>query len=955
MGEAGAAGRTLPPGRGPGADQRAWRGPGAARSRRRRACPRPAAGGRDRGARRLPPQLVRQPRARGAHQGDRRAPRARPGHLHQRGGAAGDPGVRADLDDRHQCLRDADRAQLSRDAQEWSRRHRGEGAAPHHAVERRPHDRRGGGAEAHPRHRVWPGCRRRGRPGAGTTARSGQAHYLRHGRDDRQGRARRGRRRQPGRGVPGRRRYRARLAAPHRRRLPAASARDRPGRGGRGRGLAGVDRCRRRAPGRPSERGRLPGAALLRPWRHRAHHHRRERDPRLPEPDPPRRRRGEALRRRRAPLRTDLATPGSGGRAGRARSGVPPYGDRGDRAARRRGLHRPRRAHPALGRLPLPGSVVRADCPGDRGLRRPEHRCRSGGGFRAGARADVRAQGRARRARRDREPPRRRPGPPRPAEGAGTTQDRPARRRRSSDAARVLRSRPRLAGDAHPRPPGPRHTARRPVHHRGVRRHLRGAPWRPGRAGRLRQHHDRAGPGDLSGEEIVDGDGAPRSDRLRAVQEHAPVDRRRDGPDHPAHRVLRRAQGQMDYSTAFCDGAGRTVTQGLTLPAHLSSFPDALAATIGRFADRMHPGDVYCLNDPFEGGMHIPDVFVLKPIFHEGERLAFAATICHQTDMGGRVAGSNASDSTEIYQEGLRLPPVKLYDRGEPNETLFRLIEKNVRLPVRVFGDLRAQLAACHIAEAAFLRLVARQGAKRVKVYMEEILDYTERLTRAALRQLPDGEWSFEDWIDDDGVDYGKPIRLFVTLRKTGHRLVADWTGTSPQVKGAINNTLSFTKAATFTCLKSVLSHDVLCNAGFYRPIEVIAPPGTIANGVLPAASAARGLTGFRMLDTCFGALARMLPERTIASSEGGNTGVSIGGYYPDRRPFIFVEFICSAWGGRAWADGLDGNANMFANMSLPPVEITEAEQPLEILCTEFLQDVGGPGKHRGGASIRRD
>ena len=135
----------------------------------------------------------------------------------------------------------------------------------------------------------------------------------------------------------------------------------------------------------------------------------------------------------------------------------------------------------------------------------------------------------------------------------------------------------------------------------------------------------------------------------------------------------------------------------------------------------------------------------------------------------------------------------------------------------------------------------------------------------------------------------------------------------------------------------------------------MIAPPGTIANGVLPAASAARGLTGFRMLDTCFGALAQMLPDRSIAASEGGNTGVSIGGYYPDRRPFIFVEFICSAWGGRAWADGLDGNANMLANMSLPPVEITEAEQPLQILCTEFIQDVGGPGKYRGGMSIRRD
>ena len=144
------------------------------------------------------------------------------------------------------------------------------------------------------------------------------------------------------------------------------------------------------------------------------------------------------------------------------------------------------------------------------------------------------------------------------------------------------------------------------------------------------------------------------------------------------------------------------------------------------------------------------------------------------------------------------------------------------------------------------------------------------------------------------------------------------------------------------------------CNAGFYRAIEVIAPPGTIANGVLPAASAARGLTGFRMIDTCFGALAQMLPERSIAASEGGNTGVSIGGYDPDRRPFIFVEFICSAWGGRAWADGLDGNANLMANMSLPPVEITEAEQPLQILCTEFIQDVGGPGKYRGGVDPPR-
>jgi N-methylhydantoinase B len=411
----------------------------------------------------------------------------------------------------------------------------------------------------------------------------------------------------------------------------------------------------------------------------------------------------------------------------------------------------------------------------------------------------------------------------------------------------------------------------------------------------------------------------------------------------------------MDYSTAFCDAEGRTVAQGLTLPAHLGSFPEALAATLRRYGDRMQPGDVFCLNDPYEGGMHLPDIFVLKPIFSRGERLAFAATICHHTDVGGRVAGSNASDSTEIYQEGLRIPVLKMYDAGQPNETLFAFIEKNVRVPVRVLGDLRAQLAACHIAEEAFLRLVERHGPETVKAYMQELIDYTERLARAAIRQLPEGVYSFEDWIDDDGIDFDKPIPLKVTLQKQGDTLVADWTGTSPQVKGAINNTLSFTKAATYTCVKSVLPLDIPNNEGFFRAIKVIAPPGTIANVVPPGACAARGLTGFRMTDCCFGALAMMLPDRVFAASEGGNTGITIGGYYADRTPFIYVDFLCSAWGGRPWADGLDGNANMMGNLSAQPLEVLEVEQPIEILSCEFIQDVGGPGKFRGGMSVRRD
>src|SRR5687767_13860183 len=287
----------------------------------------------------------------------------------------------------------------------------------------------------------------------------------------------------------------------------------------------------------------------------------------------------------------------------------------------------------------------------------------------------------------------------------------------------------------------------------------------------------------------------------------------------------------MDYSTGFADADGKLVAQGLTLPGHLGSVPTAMASIMQHYRDDIRPGDVFIMNDPFDGGMHLPDIFVFKPLYHEGERVAFACTVCHHTDVGGRVAGSNASDSTEIYAEGLRIAPMKLYDAGKLNKTIMTFIEKNVRLPVQVFGDLRAQLAACHIAEKQFAEIVARYGPEQTRFYLKEIIDYAERLTRAALSELPDGEWSFEDWIDDDGIDFGKPIRLFVTIRKQGDSLVADWTGTSPQVKGAINNTASFTKAATFTCLKSVLAHEILCNAGFYRAIEVIAPPGTIANG----------------------------------------------------------------------------------------------------------------------------
>jgi N-methylhydantoinase B len=415
----------------------------------------------------------------------------------------------------------------------------------------------------------------------------------------------------------------------------------------------------------------------------------------------------------------------------------------------------------------------------------------------------------------------------------------------------------------------------------------------------------------------------------------------------------------MDYSTAMFDGEGVLVAQGLTLPGHLGSMPTAIAAVKAAFADSVYPGDVYIMNDPFQGGMHLPDVFVFKPIFRANRQdhdlIAWAGTVCHHTDVGGRVPGSNASDSTEIYQEGLRIPPLKLYERGARNETLFALIEKNVRVPVKVFGDLRAQLAACHIAEQALIDLASHYGIEKLAHYMTELVDYAERMTRAAIRELPDGIYDFLDHIDDDGIDVGKPIPLKVTITKTGDAIDVDWTGTSPQVRGAINNTLSYTKSASYCGIRSILPQNIPTNEGVFRAIQVTAPAGTIANGVLPAACAARGLTGFRMVDCMFGALAKMLPDQVFAASDGGNTGVSIGGYYADRSPFIYVDFTCCAWGARPYADGLDGNSHIYANMASQPIEVTETEQPLQITAYEFIQDAMGPGKFRGGAPFRRE
>ncbi len=429
--------------------------------------------------------------------------------------------------------------------------------------------------------------------------------------------------------------------------------------------------------------------------------------------------------------------------------------------------------------------------------------------------------------------------------------------------------------------------------------------------------------------------------------------------DEMALTVVRTAysttlKNAMDFSTGLCGAEGALVAQGLCIPMHLGSLPDGLAAVLNRYRGQIADGDLFLLNDPYEGGAHLPDIYLYKPLFVEGDLLGFVAVIAHHTDIGGRVAGGNACDSTEIYQEGLRIPPLKLYEAGRPVQALFDLIERNVRMPHRVLGDLRAQLAACHIGEREVRKLATRHGTGRLRSGFTQLLDYAERLTHAEIAAFPDGVYRFTDRIDDDGIDPG-PIPICVTITVGGEKLTVDFEGTSPQVRGAINCSLSSAKSVVYAGLRCLMRPDVPTNSGFFRAISVRAPLGSLLNPVLPAPVAARGLTGIRTASTVLGALAQIAPDRVPACEGGGDSGIGISGYRADRTPFNFLEFLLGCWGGRPDRDGIDGCSSIVANTANNPVEVVELEHPVQILRYGFLPDTGGPGKYRGGLAMVRE
>jgi N-methylhydantoinase B len=410
----------------------------------------------------------------------------------------------------------------------------------------------------------------------------------------------------------------------------------------------------------------------------------------------------------------------------------------------------------------------------------------------------------------------------------------------------------------------------------------------------------------------------------------------------------------MDMSTALCDVHGRLIAQGLTLPLHLGSIPDAIREVQKKFDGSIDPGDAFLLNDPYQGGTHLPDFYLFKPIF-VGERLVgWSVSIGHQTDVGGRTAGGNGSDATEVYQEGIRIPPIKLFEGGKPANAIFELLAKNVRVPHLVLGDVRAQVAACLAGERGYLALIDRYGIDELAAASTALLDQSERLARNAISAMPDGVFSFTDYIDEDGLD-PDPIPIVVTITVEGDHMLVDFDGTARQVRGAINSPFPFTKSAVYACVRHLIGGDPPNNARYFRPIEVRAPAGTLVNPVLPASVAARGLTGFRMANAVFGALARIAPDRVFACEAGGDTGISYGGYDKDRKPFVFIEFLYGGWGGRPDRDGVDGCSSSVVNFSNNPIEIVESEQPLVIRQYGYVPDTGGAGTFRGALAMVRD
>jgi N-methylhydantoinase B/oxoprolinase/acetone carboxylase alpha subunit len=411
---------------------------------------------------------------------------------------------------------------------------------------------------------------------------------------------------------------------------------------------------------------------------------------------------------------------------------------------------------------------------------------------------------------------------------------------------------------------------------------------------------------------------------------------------------------RRDYSCAVYDANGETVAMGDHMPVHLGAMP--LSVSAARETLSLGPGDVALLNDPFRGGTHLPDITAVAPVFINGasQPSFFLANRAHHADVGGMSPGSMPL-AREIYQEGIRIPPILIRRAGALDRDLLRLLLANVRTPEEREGDLMAQLASIARGETRLRELVAKYGAAHVATNMQGLQDYSERMMRSAIRALPRGTYRFEDFLDNDGISRAPvPVRVKITV--AGDRATVDFTGSAPQAEGPVNANYAVTLAAVMYVFRCLIRDDVPFTSGILRPLRVIAPEGTVVNARLPAAMAAGNVeTSQRITDVVLGALSKAAPDRIPAASSGTMNNLSFGGYDTQSGAmFAYYETIAGGMGASSKAPGISAVHTHMTNSWNTPIEAFEHQYPLRIEAYRVRKGSGGKGQHAGGDGIVR-
>jgi len=415
---------------------------------------------------------------------------------------------------------------------------------------------------------------------------------------------------------------------------------------------------------------------------------------------------------------------------------------------------------------------------------------------------------------------------------------------------------------------------------------------------------------------------------------------------------------RRDFSCALFDADGRLIAQAAHIPVHLGSMPDSVAAALVAF-DTFAPGDVIALNDPFLGGTHLPDITLIAPIFvdpdGEPRLVGFAANRAHHADVGGMSPGSMPL-ATEIYQEGIIIPPVKLWEAGLPNRALLTLFYRNVRTPNERRGDLTAQVAANRTAARRMQELVNRWGIAQLEAHFDALIAYAQRITQATIEAIPDGSYQFTDSLDDDGMSE-TPVHIAVTVTVRGSQVTVDFTGSCPQVAGNINTVASVARSATYYVLRCLMPDDAPMNHGTFAPVTVIAPSGTVVNARPPAGVAQGNVeTSQRITDVLFGAFAQALPDVVPAASQGTMNNITAGGVDPrTQQHFAYYETMGGGMGARPHLDGLSGVHTHMSNTLNTPIEAFEYAYPMRITRYQLRDNSGGNGAARGGDGLLRE